>query len=249
MTQLFLWLHLLVACLMASLFVPPTQGLWSALDTQVFVFLNASIVGHPIAQAFWAVANIKLTDIFGALFLFGSFLLYVLEAQGEERRQRVAHLLYTLIWFEISIFCCKQIYTPLCEPNGLGRHSPTIVLQPAVWLSKVAPWTKIKDSSLFCFPADHASIVIQWCAFLWFFAGWKRGLSTALIASLFLLPRLISGAHWLSDLLVGSMAITLLALAWALCTPLYSWGMGTLYRFLTVSREKPCPVFQPTTRS
>ena len=238
MFRWFFVFHFLAALLLASLFAPPTNEVWRALDTAVFCFLNNAIVGHPIQQAFWAVANIKITDIFGAAFLLFSFLLYVFEAQGLERRRRFAKLLFTLLWFEISILFCKQLYTPLCEGHGLSRHSPTVVLPHSLMLSEIVPWAKIKDSSYFCFPADHASIVFQWCAFLWFCAGWKRGVSIFLCSTLFLLPRLISGAHWLSDLAVGSGCVVLLALAWALHTPLYGWMMGRLYRLVGAEEKE-----------
>jgi membrane-associated phospholipid phosphatase len=36
------------------------------------------------------------------------------------------------------------------------------------------------------------------------------------------MPRLITGAHWLSDVIVGSGTITIVFLSWAFCTPLFS---------------------------
>ena len=236
MSRSFFVLHALAAALIASLFLLPSDGLWRVVDMACFTCLNASIIDHPIQQAFWAVANIKLTDIFGASFLIGCFLIYVFEGQGTERRKRTAQLLYTLLWFEISILFCKQCYTPICEHIGISRHSPTVLVKGALMLSEVVPWAKIKDSSYFCFPADHACIVFQWCAFLWFFAGWKRGLFSLLFSMVFLTPRLISGAHWLSDLIVGSGSIIIVALAWALCTPIFKWAMHQLYRLVKYPR-------------
>ena len=223
--------------MLASLFSPPTDAMWRAFDTAIFRFLNNAVVGHPVQQAFWAVANIKITDIFGAAFLLSSFLIYAFEGQGVERRRRFAQLMYALLWFEISILVCKQVYTPICEGHGLSRHSPTLVIQDALMLSEIVPWAKIKDSSYFCFPADHASIVFQWCAFLWFFAGWRRGASVLLCSLFFLLPRLISGAHWTSDLIVGSGSVVLVALAWALHTPLYDWIMNRFCRLVRGDKE------------
>jgi membrane-associated phospholipid phosphatase len=232
MSRSFFAFHALAITLIASLFLLPSHALWHVVDTACFVTLNSSIIDHPIQQAFWAVSNIKITDVFGGAFLLGCFLMYIFEEKGQERRKRVAHLLYTLIWFEISILLCKQCFTPICEHLGVSRHSPTVLIKEAVRLSTVIPWAKIKDSSYFCFPADHACIVFQWCSFLWFFTGWKRGLSAFLFSTLFLLPRLISGAHWLSDILVGSGSIVIIALAWALCTPLLNWWMNRLYRIV-----------------
>jgi membrane-associated phospholipid phosphatase len=233
MKRSFFALHAIALALIASLFLLPSDTLWNIVDTACFTTLNTSIVDHPIQQALWAVANIKITDIFGASFLLGYFVMYIFEGEGQERRKRTAQLLYTLVWFEISILFCKQCFTPICEHLGVSRHSPTVLMKGAVMLSEVVPWAKIKDSSYFCFPADHACIVFQWCAFIWFFAGWKRGLFSYLLSVIFLLPRLISGAHWLSDLLVGSGSIIIVVLAWALCSPLFNWGMSRLYRIVS----------------
>jgi len=41
------------------------------------------------------------------------------------------------------------------------------------------------------------------------------------VALVFTLPRLMSGAHWLSDNLVGSLAIAVFVLTWVLATPLH----------------------------
>lgn len=232
MNRSFFVLHIVAIALIASLFLLPSTAVWHAIDTTCFTYLNSSIIEHPIQQAFWAFFNIKITDVFGASFLLGCFLMYIFEAQGQERRKRVAQLIYTLIWFELSILLCKQCITPICEHVRLSRHSPTVVMGGSVMLSEVAPWVKIKDSSYFCFPADHACIVFQWCAFLWYFTGWKRGLFAYFFSFVFILPRLISGAHWLSDLLVGSTSIVIVALAFALYSPLFNWIMTGLYRLV-----------------
>jgi hypothetical protein len=171
--------YTLLACavlLVTGLFVFPTKLLWQCIDTQTFLTLNSSIANHPIQQIFWAFLNIKLTDILGAGFLLGCFIMYIFEEKGLARKIRIAELLYTLLWFEASILLCKQVFTPLCETHNLARHSPTAVLHAQVYLSQVCSSCKIKDSSYFCFPADHAAIVFQWCTLLWYFAGWKRGL-------------------------------------------------------------------------
>jgi membrane-associated phospholipid phosphatase len=239
MMRLFFVFHATAIALLASLFLLPSREVWQSIDTASFEFLNSSILGHPLQQAFWAISNIKITDVYGASFLLGLFLLYIFEAEGQERKKRIAQLIYTLVWFEIGILFAKQCITPICEYLRLSRHSPTVMLKASLMLSEVAPWAKIKDSSYFCFPADHACIIFQWCSFLWIFTGWKRGLTAFFLSIPFVLPRLISGAHWLSDLLVGSMSIVLIVLSYALYSPLFSWGMRFLYRI--VKFQPPLP--------
>jgi len=54
-------------------------------------------------------------------------------------------------------------------------------------------------------------------------ARFARGARLALVLGitlLFMLPRLVAGAHWFSDDFVGGLLIALLTLGWGYCTPL-----------------------------
>lgn len=239
----FCYLHLGAFFLLFSLFgCHMTANIWHTIDVHVFRALNEYIRERPIQQVFWACCNIRLTDIFGAIYLGLIFILFINEAQGKERRRRLASLIFTLIWFEITIFSCKQFLTPICENLHLARHSPTISLSKYVALSTILPWLPVKDSSCFCFPADHGTIVIQWWLLFTFFAGRLKGTITMIPAILLLLPRLISGAHWFSDLAVGSVSITMIAFAWATASPLYGYLYRFLYRITKVRTKKPIAV-------
>jgi membrane-associated phospholipid phosphatase len=197
------------------------------------------VAHHPVQRIFWALANIKITDLFGAFFLFGCFVSYILEATGEERRKRSAQLLYILLWFEITILLSKEVLiTPLIDALSLWRQGPTLVFpDTSYFLSNLISWHKIKDFSHSCFPGDHAIIVYQWCAFFYYFAGKRWGIPTALFSTLFLVPRVISGAHWVSDLLVGSLSIV--TLAFFIATSPFVMGriMGVFYWLVGYKRE------------
>ena len=52
-----------------------------------------------------------------------------------------------------------------------------------------------------------------------YLAGWRFAIAAWLYAGFFI-PRLITGAHWLSDVVMGSGGITLFFLSIAFCTPL-----------------------------
>jgi putative membrane protein len=65
-----------------------------------------------------------------------------------------------------------------------------------------------------------------------------------------LLPRMVVGAHWLSDITVGSFAISLFALGWLLATPLHAiliqlftplafWSYRALDKILAFVTDKP----------
>ena len=231
----FIALHLAAFFLLFSLFGSSSlAAMWQHIDTYVFRTLNDFIRERPLQQVFWACFSIKLTDLIGAVYLVALFLLYIFEEKGLDRRKRLASLLFTLIWFEITILASKQLLTPLCEHFHLSRHSPSVLLHDRVALSTILPWLPVKDSSCFCFPADHGLIVLQWWLLFSYFAGFKRSLLSLPPTIILLLPRLISGAHWFSDLAVGSISMIAIAFAWATQTPLYAKIYNPLCRLTKV---------------
>lgn len=87
---------------------------------------------------------------------------------------------------------------------------------------------EIKDRSSRSFPGDHASVLLLWTAFLSLFTRGKRLLLVWLTGIFLLLPRLVAGAHWLSDNLVGGGFVVMQTLAWGYYTAAGHWA----YRFL-----------------
>ncbi|MBE8190479.1 MAG: phosphatase PAP2 family protein [Candidatus Thioglobus sp.] len=77
----------------------------------------------------------------------------------------------------------------------------------------------MKDSSSESFPGDHATVLLTWLGYCLFFRRNRWSWAAAFLVIFFSLPRLIAGAHWLSDVLVGGLAIALVALAFGLFTP------------------------------
>jgi membrane-associated phospholipid phosphatase len=225
-------LHVVAICVVTAFFLNPLQSFWHSTDEWIFLCLNSSTVNHPIQQVFWALANTWITDGITAVFLFGVFILYIAEAEQEKRTQRIAEFFYTGVWMGVTIVACKLCLSPLLEVTGVARESPSSVYDNCNLLSAAVPWIKIKDMAFNCFPADHAIVVFQWCAFFWFFAGLRRGLFTTVIALCSLIPRLIAGAHWFSDIAVGSIAVVAVSIAWGLFSPLLERGLHMAYKAL-----------------
>ncbi|WP_121333874.1 phosphatase PAP2 family protein, partial [Pseudomonas aeruginosa] len=88
---------------------------------------------------------------------------------------------------------------------------------------------EIKDRSKRSFPGDHASVLLVWALFMSLFA--RRAGQFLLIwtlAVLFMMPRLVAGAHWGQDDYIGGLQMALLALAWGCYTPLAAKASGWL---------------------
>lgn len=216
--------------LLASWFFPPTANFWTAFDGWAFHFLNDAVRDKPLTQIFWALANVRIADLFGAVFILGFSLLYVFDKGKQEAVCRLAQLFYYLIWFEVGMLFLKEVLFHILVAVNFLRDSPSLVFSDTVLLSQAVPWLKIKDSSRWSYPSDHAFIVLEWAAFIWVYSGWRLGGLAFVSSWFFILPRLIGGAHWISDVLVGSLPIALVFVAFACFTPLYSFGMRYLER-------------------
>lgn len=227
----FLLISLSALLLFASWFVPITSNWWQALDVWLFHWLNATVANQPIVQIFWALANVKLTDLFGALFMIAFTLIYVFDAEAKEAKFRLAQLFYAILWFEIGIASVKGIIFKCLVALHFLRESPTLVFPDCFMLSDVVPWLNVKDHSHWSFPGDHAFIVLQWAGFISFYCGWRLGLLAYLSSLLFIFPRLIGGAHWCTDILLGSLPLSLIFVAWGCYTPIYPFMMKYLERF------------------
>ena len=230
--------HLIACFIVLSWLHPQSRVIWDSLDVQCFRFLNGNLESHHLLQIFWAIANVKFVDIFGALFMSSFFFVYIFDKDKHTAIQRLAQFFYVCIWGEFGILFSKQAAFWVLKQVDFMRDSPTITLYSPIMLSEVVPWLNVKDFSHCSFPSDHALIVMQWAAFVWYFCGHRLGIAAALSAIFFTLPRLIAGAHWLSDALVGSLTMVLVILAWATCTPIYSFLMPYLEKFSLRILEK-----------
>ena len=227
----FLLYHLVAFFLFFSWIFPPTATLWQEFDIAIFRFLNGSLENRPLTQVFWALANVKITDLFGAIFMAAFSLIYVFEKGKETAKHRLAQFFYLCIWGEIGILTLKEVIFPLLVSVNFLRESPSLIFNDTIRLSGIVSWLKIKDHSYWSFPGDHAFIALQWAGFITYFCGWRHGILAYLSSIFFILPRLIAGAHWMTDALIGSFSLALILLAWGAATPLYAFSMKYLEQF------------------
>lgn len=227
--QLMVFNFLIVIALW-SLFSPMTKIFWETIDIAFFKVINGTLQGHPNWQLFWALANHKNADWIEDICVLVFFSFYVLQAAKGLRLRRVAELLFSLLYIALIIYCVNK--TLFREYLEIPRLSPTLTVENSVRLSEEISWLSIKDDSAKSFPGDHGTTALLFAASFSYFAGRRLGLFASLYAVFLCLPRLITGAHWLSDVLVGSGCITLFFLSLAFCTPMGEWCIAQLERLL-----------------
>jgi membrane-associated phospholipid phosphatase len=227
--KILLLCHIIGALLFASLFWPVTKTYWETIDIFFFKMVNSTLRNHPYWQLFWALANHKLADWIEDLCILCFFVAYVRQASRNLRKRKVAELLFCILYIGAIIYFINRIL--FRENLDIPRLSPTLVVDNSVRLSEEIPWMSIKDDSSKSFPGDHGTTALLFAASFIYLAGWRLGLAASVYAAFLCMPRLITGAHWLSDIVVGSGTITMIFLSWAFCTPMFTRFTDQCERF------------------
>jgi len=213
----FFLLNVLALIIFYSWVNSDTRVYWDALDLWSFEVLNGSLAySNYWWNGIWAILSVRISDVFPLFFIL---LFFYFNNILFEKNQR----LYGLVSF-ISVLLLMLIVREFLdfyiEYRGLSRSSPSLQLDSVIRLSELYPNLSLKDSSGASFPGDHAAVLITWLGYCLFFVRNIWSLSAVLLMIFFSLPRLIAGAHWLSDVLVGGVSIALITLAFGLYTPL-----------------------------
>ncbi len=217
-------LHGLAALLATSLIWPPGAAIWRALSTASFYGLNGSLLwGQPWAL-FWALVNTKTFDTIGALLLLIPLLWYLYDEPRTGRIDRLSRVTLLLVAVALMTGISKLLLPEIHYP------SPSLVLEPFQSLRVLVPDITSKVESIRSFPGDHAVFVFTYMAICFSLIGGKYALLGLFFAALYVLPRLVSGAHWLSDDIVGGGIAALIAFGWAIHSPGLFWFQKTWTR-------------------
>ncbi len=191
------------------------QSFWQNIDTAVFHSLNGSLKDSKSSQTFWAIANNRMFDLVSAFLMIGIYSIYVLKGSPEEKLKRIKGGLYMSISMIFGILLFKLLFT-------FERYSPTkLPLEGALKLSEFDHITwDLKDSSKKSFPGDHSTVLFMIAIFISYYARRWYGVAAIIVAGLFVLPRMVGGGHWFTDIIVGGGTIALITCSWALCTPI-----------------------------
>lgn len=212
-----LFFHLSLGLIILSWNIPVTRSIWDYVDQKSFFFLHKWIFTSTFWQNFWAIANHKRIDWLHDIFMGSFFFYYIQQGKVDMRVKRIAELLVSILCFSTVICLINKTLIPayLC----ISRHSPSLMYEGAIRLSTKINWLYIKDHSRTCFPADHGTTAVLFVTTVFFLMGRRIGFLALLYGIIFCLPRLVVGAHYLSDILIGSAGIGLFALAWLYFTP------------------------------
>jgi membrane-associated phospholipid phosphatase len=211
--SLFLLFSLLSVLLLLSWVEPPTAQWWDALDHAGFYFLNGWVESCRAAQVGWALTNHRLFDLLPATLLLFIWYRYMREEGDAHLIRRAAEGIFLAVF----VVALVQIFRELTD---IPRDSPSLVLGGAHRLSQLVPWADTKDNSMTSFPGDHATVILLVSIFMLRQMGWQKARWTLIAIVIGTLPRLVGGAHWITDVVVGGGHITLAGAALLWGTPL-----------------------------
>lgn len=219
--------HIIAAILVASFFWGPVRGLWLALDHAAFYALNGSVAGDGFWAWLAAFANSKLYDVLSAAFLVLILLGFAFYGwfRGDRFDRRLAAMIFVGLYMLVMTYTRRKYGV-----FEFDRDSPSRVLEPFYDLRETFPDMRPKTSAGSTFPGVHGVSMVIYIGLLWHFAGRRLGLLALAAAPLFVVPRIIGGAHWLSDIVVGGGFYGLMVIAWALYTPFGAWACRKLLR-------------------
>jgi len=198
--------------------IPFSHDLLKTLDIAVFNSLNHSLLETSLGQWFWGILNHRLETKLNLL-VAGLFNAWAIIATKDPvlRKTRLKQTLYFWVCFQIGVMLLNGVFNHWLHWE---RLSPSLVISSTIRLSDLWGDPNIKDSAEHSFPSGHAFAMFYWAFFTRLCVPKKMAFSALLFASFLSLPRLVSGAHWLSDAYF-SILFAAIWLSWTINFPLY----------------------------
>ena len=212
-----------------SWYLPAQHGFWLSIDTHIFYFFNQHILPDTFFASFVAYINNRQFDL--VILLAMGALYYNTFRKKDYMGKR--HLVIVGLVMVISAVLINQIGQNI----PIERPSPTLHFQD-VHRVGVVTGIPTKDASGDSFPGDHGLMLLIFCSFILRYLSFRSFLCALLITIVFSLPRIMAGAHWASDILVGSISLTLITTSWLLITPLSDVIVRQLEKYLPFKKYK-----------
>jgi membrane-associated phospholipid phosphatase len=142
------------------------------------------------------------------------FIVYWLRHDRQNMPRYFALILLAFLLGTVMVQLGKSL--PIERPSGTG------FFPEALRLGDLVPEIHCKDFSDDSFPGDHGLVLLICSGFALFYLSPAYGFIACCFTLLFTMPRLMSGAHWLTDEVVGALSLSIFALSCYFATPLHN---------------------------
>ena len=205
-----IFLNIIGIALFFSWYPPEHQGFWFQLDKSVFYFFNDLLPQSKVFTYFVAFVNLRAFDSVAFIFMLLIFYGYYRKCNAVGKRRMFCMGIAMLVSAVIAKQCDMEI--------PIERASPTKFFDQVNLVSQLSGWPA-KNRAGDSFPGDHGMMLLIFSGYMLKYFGRKAFLECLAVVVLFSLPRIMGGAHWLTDVIVGSVSIVLVVLSWLLLTP------------------------------
>ncbi len=212
--SIFITCFLLTGILAVSFLVQPMSDVWKSVDEAAFFALNGSLEWGGGWTFVWGHLNTRVLDVTWAVVMALPLFWVLLLDRTQPADLRFASVFIIVLSVLLGIMIGKWGF------NAFERNSPSRVLTPFFDINQLIPGIKAKTGSGSSFPGDHGVAAIIYAVTI--IAVFKRTSLTIIalfIAVMNMLPRLIGGGHWLSDVIVGGGGIACVVIPFTLATP------------------------------
>jgi len=213
-------LNLLGVGLFFSWYLPIHHGLWFSLDKFIFYSFNNEMVKSHAFAVFVAITNYRGFDLVSFLAMAIYFYSFWKKKDSNGRKWMLA--------LGITMLITAVVLNQLGHLIPVSHQSPSLFFPDA---HRAGQLTGIptKDGSADSFPGDHGMMLMIYACFMGRYFGRKAFIVGLVIIGVFALPRVMAGAHWFTDISVGSLSVVLVGLSWCLLTPLTDKIISGIY--------------------
>ncbi len=217
-----------ILCLVFSWLLTITHGWWEFLDTKFYFWVNSFIETSYFWQNFWAIASHSVLDWIHDLVMIAFFLSYVYQKDDKPKLYKFSEVLFFSFTIAFSVlFINRYIFADIFQ---IHRWSPSLFYDSGTFLSEKVHWLKVKDRSRESYPGDHGTTALFFVLIVFHLKGLKNGIIAFLYSLYWQLPRLVTGSHWLTDLLMGSLTISAFIVSICIYTPIKKIVATKLYK-------------------
>ncbi|PKH24357.1 hypothetical protein CIG19_07940 [Enterobacterales bacterium CwR94] len=218
-----LFCNLLGIAIYLSWYLSANHGFWFPLDKGIFYWFNNHIVTNKFLLYVVAITNYRAFDAISLIAMGALYYSYWRKESPQGRRRMLA--------IGITMLLTAVVLNQLGHRLPGSRPSPTLTFEN---VHRIAELTGIpaKDASADSFPGDHGMMLIIFACFMWRYFSRRAFAIGVVIVVAFSLPRIMIGAHWFTDIAVGSLSIVLVGLSWWLLTPASDYVVNWFNRTL-----------------
>ncbi|QKN81123.1 phosphatase PAP2 family protein [Scandinavium goeteborgense] len=227
---LILLLNIAGLALFLSWFLPANHGFWFPLDSGIFHFFNQGLASSHAYVWFLAITNNRAFDAC-SLLAMGCVMLSFWRKEAPQGRRKIIIIGLVMLLAAVVVNQLAQHLMPV------KRASPSLFFPDSYRVSSLLH-ISTKDASKDSFPGDHGMMLLIFTTFMWRYFGRKAGAVALIIFVVFAFPRVMIGAHWFTDIAVGSLTAVLIGMPWILLTSLSDKTIALFDRHLPASNNK-----------